>query len=151
MKKLLFTMLLAITICTPLTWAADAPETPVAKKPVDFTVASTDGYRNSYYSKEEIAFQVAGIAPESLAVEPKNGFHVQAMIVADGQSKPYASGNGAYDEEKHAWQLLFTAPTEASNSYRLIIYLYCAQPTGLCADTYGQAAQVQKELPLQVR
>jgi hypothetical protein len=150
MKKLLCALLLSVALYAPAI-AADTPETGAPKKPVDFTIAATDGYRDVYGPGEQIAFQVAGAAPEPLVVAPNTGFHVQGMIVSEKQSIPFASTNGAYDEEKKAWQMTLTAPNEASDSYRLVLSLYCARDTGPCVDTYGQAAQVQKELTLQVR
>lgn len=150
MKKLLFALLLAIAIYAPANAASDAPATGAAKIPVNFETSNIDGYREVYAPGEQIAFHVSGKSPESLTIDPKSGFHVQAMIVSEKQSNPYASANGSYDEEKHAWLVTLTAPKEVSSSYQVEISLYCAHETGPCVETYGQAAQIQKNLPLQV-
>ncbi|MBK5276000.1 MAG: hypothetical protein JJE30_13235 [Desulfuromonadales bacterium] len=151
MKKLLFALLLAFTLHIPALATSDIPDTTEPKIPVNFEISNTDGYREIYGPGEQIAIHVAGKSPELLTIDPKSGFHVQAMIVSEKQSNPYASVNGVFDDEKHAWLITFTVPNEASNSYHLVISLYCAQAQGPCVQTYGQAAQIQKILPLQVR
>ena len=150
MKKFMYALLLAFGMYAPVGAASDAPEKVTSKSPVNFEISNTDGYREIYATGEQISFYAEGKSPEPFAIDPKPGFHVQAMIVSGSQSKPYASANGVYDEEKHAWLVTLTAPSEPSNSYRVVISLYCARETGACAETYGQAAQTQKALPLQV-
>lgn len=151
MKKLLFALLLAIAFYTSANAAPDVPDNKGTKIPVNFETSNIDGYREIYAPGEQILFHVAGKSPESLAIDPKAGFHVQAMIISEKQINPYSSANGSYDEEKRAWLVTLTAPNEVSSSYQVEISLYCAHETGPCVDTYGQAAQIQKILPLQVR
>lgn len=151
MKKSLIALLFVAVMYTSANADSVVPDDTGSKSSQHFEISNIDGYREAYNPGDEIAFYVEGNSPVQIQAEPKTGFHVQATVLAENQNNAYAGVNGKYDEDKHAWLVTFTAPGDTTKSYRLVIALYCATEAGPCVDTYGQAAQITKTLPLQVR
>lgn len=150
MKKLLIALLLVTAMYAPAKADSTVPDDAVSKTQQHFEISSVEGYRDTYNPGEEIAFYVAGTSPVQMDVEPKSGFHVQATMFAENQTKATAGTNGKYDDEKHAWLVTFTAPTDTAKSYQVVVALYCMTNVSPCVDAYGQAAQITKTLALQV-
>ena len=107
-----------------------------------FEIHRVNGVERTCEAGSRITLEVFGRSVSTnVEPEPKSGFHVQASIDHEEDTKSRAGANGEWNEELNGWVVELVAPEKSRNHYRLQVFLYCADDTSECARTYGRAAQ----------
>jgi hypothetical protein len=133
---------------------SDAPFSIVAAvAPQKFSIADVQGYKTIYSAGEKLGLTVKGIEPDGTPTTPEEGFNVQVVVynTATNAYVPQTNGNLGGNAQYSNGHWYFNA-NEALNAgdYYMIVYLYCAYDTKICATKYGRAAQVEKRFDFKV-
>ncbi len=117
------------------------------KEEKGFSIVDVGGYKAIYSSNEKIALKIKGVElSDNGPTAPDEGFNVQAYITEVPGSQVFWA-NGRYSNGY--WYIDSAGPFDIGN-YKLEIHLYCANDNAVCAQRYGKAAQVTKELSFEV-
>lgn len=117
-----------------------------------YQILSIDGIQETYKAGGAINLFVQGES-QLLEVTEENGFYVAATVFAlpkiKGERVPVV-----YDENKRAWRLFFTAPTDTTKQYEIVVHLFCGgnslQNNRSCETVHGERTQIDKSILIPV-
>ncbi len=111
-----------------------------------------NGIQETYNAGEAINFYVQGKS-NILEVTEENGFYVAATFFAlpkiKGERVPVV-----YDTTKRAWRVIYSAPTDTTKQYEIVVHLFCGktdvQNESPCEAMHGERTQIDKFIPIKV-
>lgn len=109
-----------------------------------FEIADISDYKQQFAPAEPVVFLVKGKS-DRFSVDPATGFSVIATLY-DTPGTIILQTAGLFDPDKGRWQVTLSAPTDSSQTYRLMVSLSCTIAGSQCADVYGLGSH--REMPL---
>ena len=107
-------------------------------QPLTASSAEIIGSQSNYSPGQTIKFNVKGIASDGSVGLPTKGFNVQAWMQGPNGTVQiggvYQSFNATYDANSALWNVVMTAPSDASQTYKIEVAFYCSNSSAGCSS-----------------